>query len=123
MAIAVPSVMSYINEGNNAKYQSIARAVLVNSQTEVAKAVANGGIKASDTEVSNTTHATSETGSETLFNKIIKDHTYTGAEKVEISSIELTGRDHDVKKVVCTIIINNDTKTATVSANKEVTIS
>lgn len=125
MAIAVPSVMSYINEGNNAKYQSIARAVLVNSQTEVAKAVANGGIKATDKEVSSTTHATSDDKSETLFNKIIKDHTYTGADTngIEISSITLTGTDHDVKQVVCKITINNDQKTATVSANKEVTIS
>ena len=42
MAVAVPSVMSYIGEGNKAKYEAVARAVLVNAQTEYAKAIANG---------------------------------------------------------------------------------
>lgn len=37
MAVAVPSVMSYISEGNNAKYESVARAALINTQTAVAK--------------------------------------------------------------------------------------
>ena len=42
MAVAVPSVISYMNEGKNTKYQTVARAVLINAQTEYAKAVANG---------------------------------------------------------------------------------
>ena len=42
MAVAVPSVMSYMNEGKNAKFQTVGRAVLINAQTEYAKAVADG---------------------------------------------------------------------------------
>lgn len=47
MAIAVPSVMSYINEGNKTKYESVARAALINTQIAVAKDVADDG-KADD---------------------------------------------------------------------------
>lgn len=47
MAVAVPSVMSYINEGNKAKYEAIARAAFINTQIAVAKDIANDG-KAND---------------------------------------------------------------------------
>ena len=37
MAVAVPSVMSYMSEGQKAKYETIARAALINTQTGVAE--------------------------------------------------------------------------------------
>lgn len=43
MAVAVPSVMSYMSEGNNAKYETVARAALINTQTAVAKDYADDG--------------------------------------------------------------------------------
>lgn len=43
MAVAVPSVMSYMSEGNKAKYESVARAALINTQTAVAEDLAKDG--------------------------------------------------------------------------------
>ena len=43
MAVAVPSVMSYMSEGTNAKYETVARAALINTQTAVAKDYADDG--------------------------------------------------------------------------------
>lgn len=43
MAVAVPSVMSYMNEGQKAKYEAIARAAFINTQTAVAKDIAVDG--------------------------------------------------------------------------------
>ena len=47
MAVAVPSVMSYINEGNKAKYEAVARAAFINTQIAVAEDIAEDG-KAND---------------------------------------------------------------------------
>lgn len=47
MAVAVPSVMSYMNEGQKAKYEAVARAALINTQTAVAEDIAEDG-KAND---------------------------------------------------------------------------
>ncbi len=47
MAVAVPSVMSYINEGNKAKYEAVARAAFINTQIGVAEDIAEDG-KAND---------------------------------------------------------------------------
>lgn len=47
MAIAVPSVMSYMNEGQKAKYETIARAAFINTQIGVAEDIAKDG-KADD---------------------------------------------------------------------------
>ncbi|GEM_PF-2579065 len=43
MAVAVPSVMSYINEGNKAKYEAVARAAFINTQIGVAEDIAEDG--------------------------------------------------------------------------------
>lgn len=40
MAVAVPSVMSYMDEGKKAKYESVARGAMVNAQVQLAKAAA-----------------------------------------------------------------------------------
>ena len=47
MAVAVPSVMSYMNEGQKAKYETIARAAFINTQIGVAEDIAKDG-KADD---------------------------------------------------------------------------
>lgn len=51
MAVAVPSVMSYMNEGQKAKYETVARAALINTQTAVAEDVASDGKANEDNEV------------------------------------------------------------------------
>lgn len=49
MAVAVPSVLKYLNEADNAKYEAQARAVMMAAQTEVAKdAVTNAGYDGTD---------------------------------------------------------------------------
>lgn len=116
MAVAVPSVMSYMNEGKNAKYQTVGRAVLIDTQTQYAKAVANG--------------ASAATAKNSII-AYVKDKTYTGLNKgeVQVTTIELSGEDtddaaeRDIKKVVCSVKIGNDTKTVTVDTNKNVTVS
>lgn len=121
MAVAVPSVMSYINEGNKAKYEAVARSVLTNSQTEVAKAVADGGITTEAKTVSNTDKVSSDTNAKTVFSKI-EGHYAQG--EVVITSITLTGTDdQDVSAVTCTIKLDNVSKNASITANKKVEIT
>lgn len=48
MAVAVPSVLKYLNEADNAKYISQARAVMQSAQTEVIKAYAPDSKLSSD---------------------------------------------------------------------------
>lgn len=43
MAVAVPSVMSYMKEGQKAKYEAVARAALINTQIAVAEDIADDG--------------------------------------------------------------------------------
>lgn len=116
MAVAVPSVMSYMNEGKNAKFQTVGRAVLIDTQTQYAKAVANG--------------ASAETAKNSII-AYVKDKTYTGLEKagdVQVTKIDLSGKDtddaaeRDIEKVECSVKIDNDTKTVTVDTNKNVTV-
>lgn len=110
MAVAVPSVMSYMNEGQKAKYQAVARTVLINTQTEYAKQVAEGTY---DDEKLKTT---------------VQGKNYDGA-TVVISSIELTGdpstkaEDKDVKSVTCTIIIDTKSRNVKIDTNKKVEVS
>lgn len=125
MAVAVPSVMSYMNEGKNAKYQTIGRAVLINAQTEYAKAVANG-----ETNIDNAkTTVISNVEKKKVGSKVEAKHDYTGADEVIIENkddITLTdGSDlaeRDVSKVICKIKIGSDTKKVTVETNKKVKV-
>ena len=122
MAVAVPSVMSYINEGNKAKYEAVARTVLVNAQTEYAKAVADGsdGAAAVDAE---TAKKKAQDNTDTNGSK----HNYGDNVKVSDTNIELTNataaEDSDVKSVTCTIEISGVEKNAKITANKKVEIS
>ncbi len=117
MAVAVPSVMSYMNEGSKARYDTVARAVLVRSQTEYAKAVANGN---------------SAGDAKTAAIEAVNNATFTGA-NVNVSAINLTGSDHDsaedrdVSSVVMNIGLDDKDassgKQVTITANKKVEVS
>ena len=115
MAVAVPSVMSYMNEGKNAKFQTVGRAVLINAQTEYAKAVANGE---------------TTTAQKTAEDNAAK-HNYNGATVAEVK-IKLTdagddAAEKDVEQVTCKITVGDNeksvTKSVTVDTNKKVTVS
>ena len=134
MAVAVPSVMSYMNEGKNAKFQTIGRAVLINAQTEYAKAVADGETadEAKETVKNNVEKkvVVSKEGEKEV-SKLVAKHDYNGADEVTIDKkddIELTGAntdnaaERDVKKVICKIKIGSDTKKVTIETNKNVKV-
>ena len=112
MAVAVPSVMSYMNEGKNAKFQTVGRAVLINAQTEYAKAVADG----------ETTNA--KTIAE---GNVVDKHNYNGAEVKDVTiTLTTAGSDSaekDVTKVTCTITVDGNPKKVTIDTNKKVTVS
>lgn len=109
MAVAVPSVMSYINEGNNAKYETVARGAMVNAQVQLAKAETSG---------STSTEAMSEAAR--LTNKDSGD--------ITVDSITITYKDNtnEVKDYVVTMHTTDkpdNKKTATVTVNKKVTLN
>ncbi|WP_051551120.1 prepilin-type N-terminal cleavage/methylation domain-containing protein [Kandleria vitulina] len=112
MAVAVPSVMSYMNEGKNAKFQTVGRAVLINAQTEYAKAVADGE--------TTTAKATAES-------KVVAKHDYNGATVTNVT-ITLTNdaksdaAEKDVTNVTCKITVDGNTKDVTIDTNKKVTV-
>ena len=100
MAVAVPSVMSYLNEGNNAKFEAQARAVYVRVQTEYAKQYAD-----------NSTDPNSLTIGKSKFDEVdVSDITYTTT----------TTTSHNVDKVKCTIKIGEETKYVLIEANKKI---
>lgn len=110
MAVAVPSVMSYINEGNNAKYETVARGAMVNAQVQLAKAETSG---------STTTEAMAEAVS--LTNKDSGDITV-----VSITPTYKSGTTDEVKDYVVIMHTTDkpsEQKTATVTVNKKVTLS
>lgn len=125
MAVAVPSVMSYMKEGDNAKYESIARTVLVRTQADVAK-----GIAQSSTAVTKDTVVTDNSfkidGSTSLKSDVEGEH-YGDGVSVELSKVTLSGTDDDidVSSVQCKIKLTNDrtAKDVIITANKKVTIS
>ena len=131
MAVAVPSVMSYMNEGKNAKYQTVARAVLINAQTEYAKAVADGK-NATDAKSIVKNKVEKKVVESTEGSKVVKkveaNHDYNGADEVTIDEITLTGTEkddaaeRDVAQVKCKITIDKNEKTVTIDTNKKVTV-
>ena len=117
MAVAVPSVMSYMNEGKNAKYQTVARTVLIDAQTQYAKAVADGA---------------DETTAKNNAKTYIESKTYAGVNNVTVAENGITvagngtdASEKDVTKVTCTITFDGDStgKTVTIDTNKKVTVS
>ena len=78
MAVAVPSVMSYMNEGQKAKYESVARTVLINTQTEFAKQVGDG--KNKDVAIKGT-------------EDVVAKKNYGEGVEVSVTGIELTGEE------------------------------
>lgn len=120
MAVAVPSVMSYMNEGQKAKYQSVARTVLVNAQTEYAKAVADGKSIADATKAAQDATDSNSTGSK---------HSYGEGVTVDSTKITTTpegatvAENTDVASVTCNITIDKKMKTGVkITPNKKVEV-
>ena len=105
MAVAVPSVMSYINEGNNAKYETVARGAMVNAQVQLAK-VATGENSDTSAAMSKAAELTNEDSGDVTVTSIKVDGTGTAKEYI----VEMKDS-------------NNKAKTATVNVNKNVELS
>ncbi len=116
MAVAVPSVMSYMNEGQKARYQAVARTVLINAQTEYAKEVADVADTKTTTNVLTATQ-----------DAVQKKNYGDGVEVSEVL-ITLTNKgnsdaDKDVATVTCKIKIGDKTRGVKIDANKKVDVS
>ncbi len=115
MAVAVPSVMSYMNEGQKARYQAVARTVLINAQTEYANKVAD----VADDNKANVINDTQTA---------VQGKNY--GDGVEVSDVHITltdkgnsDADKDVATVTCKIKIGDKTRGVKIDANKKVDVS
>ena len=115
MAVAVPSVLNYINEGNNAKYMSTARGAMIQAQTLLAKTYAGTATDNQGHEITSTEAALKEAVYQT--NK-------GNAPEVETITVTPTVADEGDPSGVTTYIVNfKDGKVATVTVNGKVAIS
>jgi prepilin-type N-terminal cleavage/methylation domain-containing protein len=101
MAIAVPAVMKYIDEADNAKYMAQARGAFITAEAEVAKDYLKGGDSTKGTW----------TATKTIVDEIGGTPTVTG----------ITAKV-DGKGNVTEVTVTFDGKTATVNPNEEVII-
>lgn len=113
MAVAVPSVLKYMGEADDAKYMSQARGAYISAQTELVKAY-------TDTDAT-TTVSTAYTAAMAEVNKGLNqnDNTY-------VNSIKAVGIDEntgDPSAVNSYIVTFKGGKTATLTLNGSVTIS
>ncbi len=102
MAVAVPSVMSYLNEGDKARYEAQARAVYIRVQTEYAKAYADADDK---------TQAISLSIPKSKF------------DDVNVEGITYTVSNNNISAVAAKITINGAPKYVKVEANKKVSVA
>lgn len=130
MAVAVPSVMSYMNEGQKAKYETIARAALINTQTGVAEDISHDGKANEDNEVIKWVEGLDETTYKTDYVKYGTKKSYgSNIERLYIQKIELSGTkdsgDNDLVSVVYYIKLKNVTgyRKVEVTVNGKMTVA
>lgn len=104
MAVAVPSVMSYLNEGDKARYEAQARAVYIRVQTEYAKAYAD---------------ADDKTQAQAISLSIPKSK----FDDVNVEGITYTVSNNNISAVAAKITINDAPKYVKVEANKKVSVA
>lgn len=117
MAVAVPAVMSYLDEADNAKYETAGRAVYVAVQTEWAKDYAGDKTVVIDDV-------------KTKAAKRVKDDE-DSIESITVSDIKkqnggaCTANDKSIGQVVASIKLKGESaaKTVTITGNKSVTVS
>lgn len=101
MAVAVPSVMSYINEGKKSRYETVARGAMVNAQVQLAKKEA--GNYSTDTDA--------------LSEAVSLTNADAGDAQVQSITVNGTGKD---KAYTVTF---KDGASAIVKVNKDVTVT
>ena len=105
MAVAVPAVMSYLDEADNAKYETLGRSALIAVQTEYAKDYADDHTVDSNNVVSK------------AITRVCSDGDY------EEDDITISYTSNDNKHTVTQVVVNYNSKTITVDANKSVKVS
>lgn len=117
MAVAVPAVMSYLDEADNAKFETAGHAVYVAAQTEWAKDYAGDKkVKVSDVITKVKTRVEGDDSDTTVDANNLT--IYKGTAALTGESTEKT-----ISKVVVKLTINGDTKTVTITGNDKVSVS
>lgn len=101
MAVAVPSVLSYINEGDKAKYETAGRSVYIAVQTEYAKRVTDSKI-------------TAEKPLDIPENKL--------EDGITVTNLKYDAENDNISKVSCKIRINGKLRAVTIIRNKKVNV-
>ena len=120
MAVAVPSVMSYMNEGQKAKYETVARAALINTQTAVAKDYGDDGKINDAPSVVKWVDGKTEDG-DTLDEYFGSKKSYGNA-SVITNKIVLNSNGDDVASATYTIDIGGEKKLVKVEVNGKITV-
>lgn len=122
MAVAVPAVMSYLNEADDAKYETAGRAVYTAVQTEWAKDYADGVLTADGKKVDIASVKTKAATRVKDDEDSIKVLTVTAINKQ--NGTACTGDDKSIGQVIATITIDGgESKTVTITGNKSVQVS
>lgn len=123
MAVAVPSVMSYMNEGTKAKYETVARAALINTQTAVAKDYGEDGKINKPGDVAAWVDGNASSDVNAYYGSA---KSYNGA-KVVTTQIVLNNTDtnkaDDVESATFDITIGDDVKEVKVVVNGKMTVT
>lgn len=128
MAVAVPSVMSYINEADNAKYVAVARTAYINTTVGVAKEYAlDGNVSNSDyntVQVYVGQYGTSSDQSKRAIEEIGERKSYgSSVQFLFLTKLKLTTSGDDVSSATFAINMEgNKYKIVTVDANKKVKV-
>ncbi|MGM9953326.1 MAG: prepilin-type N-terminal cleavage/methylation domain-containing protein [Intestinibaculum porci] len=115
MAVAVPSVMSYMSEGQNAKYETIARAALISTQTAVAKDYADDGKLDDAGDVARWASNYSRT-SDAAKEKYGTQKSYGDGVTVFVNEIKINTAKDDMTEAVFYIRLSGDTNYRKVTA-------
>ncbi|MGM9953325.1 MAG: prepilin-type N-terminal cleavage/methylation domain-containing protein [Intestinibaculum porci] len=122
MAVAVPSVLSYMSEGQNAKYETIARAALINTQTAVAKDYADDGKLDDYNSVLQWIHGNG--ANKATIQKYGPVKNYTGASMIFVTSIKLNTSKDDLTEATFYIKLEGRStyRVVTAKVNNKMTV-
>ena len=119
MAVAVPAVMSYLDEADNAKYETAGHALFTAVQTEYSKDYADN----KKIDGSYVTGGNADTYKEKAAERVSNDDDAIKDTKTDITNVTTGSGGKSIKSITATIKVNDEPKTVTVDANKSVKVS
>lgn len=130
MAVAVPSVMSYMKEGQKAKYEAVDRAALINTQIGVAEDISHDGKANECLDVAKWVEALDKDHFKVKYDLYGSKKSYgDDVKNIYIDEIFLTGNDNssnrDVKSILLYIRLVGDTgfREVNVTTNGKMTVA